>query len=172
MSDQQRLVVFCSLHHYFPKLLDIVRKHYPEAHITAVVPSTHQVVENERSCTDEILVAPIPSFSILRAPGLLRLCRDLRAREVDVFITQFESVKLRTIVGLSRPGQALAWLGGGQVLPLSTSLGATWRDLIVHRIRGYATTLAVGAQCYLWPLKSALPDAKRPPRPGARPPVE
>lgn len=163
MSGQQRIIVICSLHQNFPKLLEVVRKRYPDDHITGVVPSTHQLVEKERSNADEILVADMPSFSVFRPLGLLRLSRQLRAREMDLFVTQFESVKLRTIIALSRPKQALAWLGGGLVLPLSTSLLATWRDLFVHRVNGYTTTVAVFANCFFMPVRSALPGAKRSP---------
>lgn len=163
MIPAERIFVICSLHQNFPKLLEVVRKGYPDAHITGIVPRGHLIIENERKHADDLLVATIPSFSVLHALGLLRLCGQLRAQQMDLFVTQFESIKLRTMIALSKPKAACAWLGGGQILTLSTSLTQTLTDLALHRVRGYGTTLSVFLQCYLCPLKTALPEAKRVP---------
>lgn len=125
-----------------PKLLECVRRDYPEGEVIAVYPSGHVVTPREQGFLDSTLVSSSASLTGVRGLfGLLRILLLIRASRPEEVVLQFESIKLRLFGIACRPRRLRAWLGNGTRLELPLRLRPTLADLFAHRVRGYGVTL-------------------------------
>ncbi len=158
MSEHEKVVIFLNHPDTLPEVIEVLRARHPNVHVAAVLPGNHPLTPSQLSAADEVVVCDFPSFSPRHLGGIKRLLKSLRAREIDLLLLQYESLKLRVFGALVQPKECVSWLSNGQMYPLSTSLLATLADLAVCRFRGYGTLLWVLFQAHCAPVR---PEAKK-----------
>jgi hypothetical protein len=157
-----RVYVVCSHGLSMPRLLESVRRDYPDAEITAVYPAGHAVTEAELRHVDHTLFSVSHTMSALGGlGGLAQLARNIRATRPEEVVLQFESLKLRLFGIACRPRRLRAWLGSGQRLELPLEAGPSLADLYQHRARGYAAMLRAWWHAYVLGAINEPPDASR-----------
>ena len=159
MSGPKRVYIVCSYSPSYYKLLEYIRKRFPEGEIHGVFPRGYEVSETERKYLDKEVFTESRSLSPPSGwLGLWKLSRELRREPVDHLGFQYESITLRLFGIACRPEECIAWLGNGQLLELPMSVSATLSDLWRHRIRGYRAVLTAWFHAYILGWKSEPPE--------------
>ena len=91
MSERTRTCVFYSVGRRYADVLHAVRKHEPNARITAVIPHGYPITEDERAVADEVVETRRDRYSLRNPAVLWQLVTDLRAAHYDGFVITFDS---------------------------------------------------------------------------------
>jgi ADP-heptose:LPS heptosyltransferase len=97
----QRICLFYSHGPHYTRVLKELRKQYPEAFITALVPKSYPRTHLE-GLADQVQETAEQAYGLRNLSGLRRLLSQIRAGHYDHFVVLFDSPKLRLLA--SRTG--------------------------------------------------------------------
>lgn len=95
------------------KLLAGLRRQYPGARITAIVPACAQVSPADMAGADEVLPIELSPARLLLKGMLFQVTEQLKAQQFDLFVLRFGTLKLRLLAALVAPVRCELWLIGG-----------------------------------------------------------
>ena len=119
---------------YVPVLREL-RRRYPEAHITAVVPPAYAVPEAVYELADEVVVTERDRYTPLAPGPCLRLARQLRAGQYDLYVTLFDTYQKRILAALSGSKRCQAWRRDFRIRDIEPTVGAVVRAEFFGGIR-------------------------------------
>lgn len=93
MSEIRRIAAFYSRGPHFRKLLKYLRGQYPGAHISAIIPQNYPM-DVVKPLADEIMLTEHSARSL---GALLSVRRQVQAGRFDLFVTMFDSPRLRIL---------------------------------------------------------------------------
>lgn len=157
-TTRRRIGVFYSLGPHFRKTLETLRKEFPGAEVTIMVPPDYPLSDEERALADHTEETERDHYSPRDVGACLRLIRRIRRERFHAFVVMFDSVQLRCLAALAGVPNRLCCLPQGKLIPLGRS--------VVGVVVGEALRRAWGGVVYatLWLLVRLLPvRAKIPP---------
>ena len=96
MSHNERICAFYSRGPHFLKMLRYLRQHYPQAHVTALVPKGYPQ-EMLQGRVDAIEETAQQQYALCQVRALLALRRQIRQGRFTHFITMFNTPKLQIL---------------------------------------------------------------------------
>lgn len=111
--------------------LQALRRRYPDAHLSAIVPPGFTMPTGTREIVDEVIETERTHYAPRDLPACLRLVRVLRAGNYDRFVVMFDSVLLNALAMLSGARHPECWNAESRILPMPrTPLGLVYRVLL------------------------------------------
>lgn len=118
MTTRKRIGVLFNVTEKSARLLAGLRRQYPDAHITAVVPVRAQIAPGDMEGADTVLPVELSPLRLVLKGMLFRVAGQLRECRFDLFILRFGTLKLRLLASLVAPGRCELWLIGGIIAPV------------------------------------------------------
>lgn len=137
MSEPKRVCVFYSLGIEFDQIVKSIRNAYPDAHLTALVPSVYTDPAAVAPHVDEAKRTKHASYPTTRPWRIIGLIREIRRERFDVFVVIFFSFKLRLFAALSNAYEAYCWALDGRVIPLEKNVPAVLWDIAKQTVAGW-----------------------------------
>jgi len=159
MSEPNRIGVFYSIRHRFEDVLKNIRRQYPNARLTAIVPKDYPVSEVERRFVDAVVETEYARYSPRKPAAMKRLMAMVKDQNYDLFIVLYTSIRHRLIAGASHAKRCECWSIDGRTLPLHNSvLPALWAATTIY-LWGQWSYLRIWLNVYL---RSVRPRRRRP----------
>lgn len=138
MSARKRIGVFYSRGRQFGRILEAVRRDYPEAELVAVVPAGYPFPGDERGLCDGVVETGCEPYGIRHPMPLVRLIRLLRAQRFDPFIILFDSPRLRLLAALVGTPHTLYCAFDHALKPIHSTIAGVLADVAARGIVGRA----------------------------------
>lgn len=135
MNSPARICAFYSRGPHYQRLLKTLRTQYPEATLHAVVPPSFPP-EVLQEVANEVRQTETAEWRLSSPGSLLRLLRQLRAERYDLFVTLFDSPKLRVLAALSGARVRQHYTVDGRLLPLRLAPLRNGIDAVRRNVRG------------------------------------
>lgn len=117
MTNIKNICVFYSHGPHFGRTLKKVRKDYPQAQITAMVPPEFPA-EALEGLANRMVHTKDASYSIKEPGKVMALIKQIRRGNYDLFVTLFESPKLRILASRSGACERYCSSVDGRFFPL------------------------------------------------------
>jgi len=138
MKRPKQIGAFYSHGPHYTRLLQHLRKTYPNAEITAITPPGFPK-DALIGLAEKRMVTKQPAYS-LRSPGALwELMRNIRAAKYDLFVVMFDSPKLRILSALGGARRSHCFGPDGRFVPIRLALVSTLARYLYRNIRGRIT---------------------------------
>jgi ADP-heptose:LPS heptosyltransferase len=155
MTNPQRIAVFYSKGRNFETVLKAVRHQYPQAGVTALVPSDYPASEEERALVNVVEATEEARYSPKHPAALMRLFQSIRAGRYDIFVITFNSPKLNILAAASGARTRIFCALDGRIRTIYPGFAKTIADIAYRNIRGRLT------YAYIWLAVHCLKAKKR-----------
>lgn len=135
MKSPENICAFYSRGPHFLRMLKFLRTLHPHARITAVVPPSFPA-EAALGVANQVIKTQHAQWSLRQHRALRKLVRVLREGRYDLFVTMFDSPKLRLLAAMSGARIREAYTIDGRYLPLRLALGRQVAAAISRNVRG------------------------------------
>ena len=131
----ETICAFYSRGPHFLRMLKFLRALHPAARITAVVPPSFPA-EAALGIANQVIKTQHAQWSLRQQRELRKLVRVLREGHYDLFVTMFDSPKLRVLAALSGAPIRQCYTIDGRYLPLRLALGRQLLSTLTRNLRG------------------------------------
>lgn len=138
MNEAKNICAFYSRGPHYLRVLKHLRREWPDATLTALVPPGYPHAPLE-GLVHHIHETARAAYSLRDLSALATLKRQISAESYDVFTVMFDSVKLRLLARLSGAPQAYCHTVDGRFFPLPRAITPLLARTLIRRIRGRIT---------------------------------
>lgn len=135
MKVPQNICAFYSRGPHYLRMLKFLRTLHPEAKITAVVPPSFPA-EAALGIANQVIKTQHAQWSLRQHRELRRLVHVLREGRYDLFVTMFDSPKLRILATLSGAPLRQCYTIDGRYQPLRLALVRHFAGTLARNVRG------------------------------------
>ncbi len=121
MSESQRICAFYSKGNHYVATLQWLRRHCPEAAITAIVPPGYALSAAARQLVNEVVETEQAHYTLRDFSAFRRLVRKIRAQRLDIFVVMFDSPRLRLLAAQANARKRLCYTEDGQRIKMDSS---------------------------------------------------
>ena len=118
----ERVCVFYSVGQEYDSILRSIRSQFPNAELTALVPSAYLDTDAIAPLVDKVIRTRYTRYALHQPWRTFDLVNELRAADYDRFIVIFDSVKLRILAAMSHARACCCWALHGRIIPLETNV--------------------------------------------------
>ncbi len=154
MNTPENICAFYSRGPHFLRTLKFLRTLHPNARITAVVPPSFPA-EAALAVANQVIKTQHAQWSLREQRALRKLVRVLREGRYDLFVTMFDSPKLRVLATLSGAKIRQCYTIDGRYVPLRLALGRQLVSSISRNVRGRILYAYLHYQVYCRPVQKA-----------------
>jgi hypothetical protein len=133
---RERIAVFHGKGRDYLKALQAIRSWREEAELCAIIPANYSLSRDEMQVLDQVLEAEEEDYSPRNWRACLRLVRQIRSGDHDVFIILFNSAQLRILANLSGARQRTWCRVDGRVEVLRGGLLWALADPVLRMLWG------------------------------------
>lgn len=162
MNGVERICAFYSRGPHFERLLAELRKRYPGAHLTAMIPPGYPP-EAVEGLADECLTTGHAAHSLRQPAAVWSVLQLIRNGHYDVFVVMFPSAKLGLLARLTGIPRRFCQTPDGRFLPLRSTLLRTSVRTVYRAIRGRLLYAYIHYVVHHCPVKNPT-NGPRPPR--------
>lgn len=154
MNTPENICAFYSRGPHFLRMLKFLRTLHPNARITAVVPPSFPA-EAALGVANQVIKTQHAQWSPRQHRALRKLVRVLREGRYDLFVTMFDSPKLRVLASLSGAKIRQVYTIDGRYLPLRLALARQFAMSLSRNIRGRLLYAYLYYQVHYRPVQKA-----------------
>jgi hypothetical protein len=148
VNAPESICAYYSAGKYFGVRLKALRRQYPGAHITAMVPHGHALTDTDCAQLDAVVETEQTSYSPRQTVACLRLVRQIRAGRFGLFVVMFDSLQLNLLAALSGAAQAECWTNENRIILLPRTISGTLLRLAARPAAGVVRLAWVAVHVY------------------------
>lgn len=153
MSEHTKVCVYYSEGPHVLRVIEAVRKTYPNAELTAMFPPDYPVSGDIESLAASIVRTERNHYSPRDLRACVRLVRRIRAARFDVCAVLFDSNQLLLLAALSGAPACIHGTMDGRLSPLPHSLMPAIATIMARLFRGHCTYAIAWLAVHLLPVR-------------------